>query len=67
MKYARCAKCELNYVACEGDLCEYCARGDNYDQNEYCEVCGERYADGDDGLCSDCRREIAECGGEEFS
>ena len=59
MKYARCAKCELNYVQKEGDLCEYCARGDNCAEDLYCSVCGEKYADGDDGLCADCRREIA--------
>lgn len=58
MKYARCAKCELNYVEEEGEICALCRR-DEGACDDMCSVCGENAADGDDGLCTACRGEPA--------
>lgn len=60
MKYARCARCELNYVEREGDICELCLRGEELAEDLFCSVCGENYADGEDGLCVECRKELGD-------
>lgn len=63
MKYYRCAKCELNFVENEGDICEICQSGESVYDDEYskvCAVCGEEADMLYEGcICAACKRELA--------
>ena len=64
MKYCRCAKCELNYVEKEGDICDICAGKVFEEEDEYggiCAVCGKEcdklY---ENCICEDCKLKMTE-------